>query len=66
MTRPWLIHVHVSAIVASPRVNEQYAHRRRACDSIQLLTSISVDIRIYLPLKVIFTSAEVNITFKGR
>ena len=28
MTRSWLIHVP-----ASPRVNEPYAHPRRACDS---------------------------------
>ena len=38
-------------------------------NNIQLLTSISVDIRIYLPEKVIIHrghKAEVNITFKGR
>ena len=29
----------------------------------QLLTSVSVDIRIYQPSEVIFTSASMNITF---
>ena len=48
MTRPWLIHV---CRLASPRVNEPYAHRRRACDSrnyrrviVEISTCLSMEV----------------------
>ena len=49
MTRPWLIHVHVSA---SPRVNEPYAHRRRACDG-RNYRRVIVEISTYRPMEVL-------------
>ena len=53
MTRPWLIHVYIhNCKLASLRVNELYAHWRRACDS-RNYRRVIVEISTYLPTEVL-------------
>ena len=54
VTGPWNGIIHVSAIVrlASPRVNEPYAHQCRACDS-RNYRRVIVEITARWPMEVL-------------